>query len=298
MDCRPWTVEYNNLMNDSTKDNEWSLVIQPKKGLLDINLKEIWQYRDLVMLFVRRDFVSKYKQTILGPLWFLIQPILTTLMFTLVFGNLAGIPTDGLPPMLFYMAGTVAWMYFSTCLNTTSNTFISNASIFGKVYFPRLTVPISIVISNLIQFAIQFGLLLAFMLFYYLKGTVFHVNWYVLLIPYLIIIMALMGLGFGIIISSLTTKYRDLTNLVAFGMQLWMYATPIIYPLSKIPEKYKIYIMLNPVTPIVETFRFALLGSGSVSQGQLIYCSVFTLVVLTLGIVMFNRVERSFMDVV
>jgi len=298
MDCRPWTVDYNNLMNDSTKDNEWSLVIQPKKGLLDINLKEIWQYRDLVMLFVRRDFVSKYKQTILGPLWFLIQPILTTLMFTLVFGNLAGIPTDGLPPMLFYMAGTVAWMYFSTCLNTTSNTFISNASIFGKVYFPRLTVPISIVISNLIQFAIQFGLLLAFMLFYYLKGTVFHVNWYVLLIPYLIIIMALMGLGFGIIISSLTTKYRDLTNLVAFGMQLWMYATPIIYPLSKIPEKYKIYIMLNPVTPIVETFRFALLGSGSVSQGQLIYCSVFTLVVLTLGIVMFNRVERSFMDVV
>ena len=219
-------------------------------------------------------------------------------MFTLVFGNLAGIPTDGLPPMLFYMAGTVAWMYFSTCLNTTSNTFISNASIFGKVYFPRLTVPLSIVISNLIQFAIQFGLLLAFMLFYYLKGTVFHVNWYVLLIPYLIIIMALMGLGFGIIISSLTTKYRDLTNLVAFGMQLWMYATPIIYPLSKIPERYKIYIMLNPVTPIVETFRFALLGSGSVSQGQLIYCSVFTLVVLTLGIVMFNRVERSFMDVV
>ena len=285
-------------MNDNTQDNEWTLVIQPKKGLLDINLKEIWQYRDLVMLFVRRDFVSKYKQTILGPLWFLIQPILTTLMFTLVFGNLAGIPTDGLPPMLFYMAGTVAWMYFSTCLNTTSNTFISNASIFGKVYFPRLTVPLSIVISNLIQFAIQFGLLLAFMLFYYLKGTVFHVNWYVLLIPYLIIIMALMGLGFGIIISSLTTKYRDLTNLVAFGMQLWMYATPIIYPLSKIPERYKIYIMLNPVTPIVETFRFALLGSGSVSQGQLIYCSVFTLVVLTLGIVMFNRVERSFMDVV
>jgi len=285
-------------VNDNTQDNEWTLVIQPKKGLLDINLKEIWQYRDLVMLFVRRDFVSKYKQTILGPLWFLIQPILTTLMFTLVFGNLAGIPTDGLPPMLFYMAGTVAWMYFSTCLNTTSNTFISNASIFGKVYFPRLTVPLSIVISNLIQFAIQFGLLLAFMLFYYLKGTVFHVNWYVLLIPYLIIIMALMGLGFGIIISSLTTKYRDLTNLVAFGMQLWMYATPIIYPLSKIPEKYKIYIMLNPVTPIVETFRFALLGSGSVSQGQLIYCSVFTLVVLTLGIVMFNRVERSFMDVV
>lgn len=279
-------------------NNEWDLIIQPKKHLLDINLKEIWQYRDLVMLFVRRDFVAKYKQTILGPLWFIIQPILTTLMFTLVFGNLAGIPTDGLPPMLFYMAGTVAWTYFSTCLTSTSTTFITNANIFGKVYFPRLTAPISIVISTLIQFAIQFALLLAFMLFYYLKGTVFHVNWYVLLIPYLIIIMALMGLGFGIIISSMTTKYRDLTNLVAFGVQLWMYATPIIYPLSKIPEKYKIYIMLNPVTPIVETFRYALLGSGTVSQGQLVYCSVFTIVILSLGVIMFNRVEKSFMDVV
>jgi lipopolysaccharide transport system permease protein len=250
------------------------------------------------MLFVRRDFVARYKQTILGPLWFIIQPILTTLMFTVVFSQVAGISTDGLPPMLFYMAGTVAWTYFSTCLNSTSNTFVSNAGIFGKVYFPRLTVPLSIVISNLIQFAIQFALLAAIMLFYYLRGTAIHLNGYVVLIPYLIVIMALMGLGFGIIISSLTTKYRDLTNLVAFGMQLWMYATPIIYPLSKVPAKFKMFVLANPVTPIVETFRFALLGSGSVSQGQLMYCSVFTLVVMVIGIVMFNRVEQSFMDVV
>lgn len=277
---------------------QWDLVIRPKRGLLDINLPEIWRYRDLVMLFVRRDFVARYKQTILGPLWFIIQPILTTLMFTLVFGRLAGISTDGLPPMLFYLAGTVAWTYFSTCLNATSNTFIANAGIFGKVYFPRLSVPLSIVISNLLQFAIQFGLLVAVMLFYYFQGIVIKLNIYVLLIPYLIILMALMGLGFGIIISSLTTKYRDLTNLVAFGMQLWMYATPIIYPLSKIPEKYKIYIMANPVTPIVETFRYSLLGSGSVSAGMLWYATGFTVVVLILGVIMFNRVEKSFMDVV
>ena len=283
---------------DDIQNKDWDLIIRPKRHLFDINLKEIWEYRDLVMLFVRRDFVARYKQTILGPLWFIIQPILTTLMFTVVFSSLAGISTDGLPPMLFYMAGTVAWTYFSTCLNSTSNTFVSNAGIFGKVYFPRLTVPISIVISNLIQFFIQFALLVAIMLFYYLRGTAIHLNGYVLLIPYLIVIMALMGLGFGIIISSLTTKYRDLTNLVAFGMQLWMYATPIIYPLSKIPEKYKIYIMANPVTPIVETFRFALLGSGSVSQGQLLYCTAFTAVVMVIGIIMFNRVEQSFMDVV
>jgi lipopolysaccharide transport system permease protein len=290
-------------MTDSTQnipepEEEWTKIIEPKKHLLDINLKAIWQYRDLMMLFVRRDFVARYKQTILGPAWFIIQPILTTIMFTLVFGTLAGISTDGLPPMLFYMAGTVAWSYFSTCLTSTSNTFVSNASIFGKVYFPRLTVPLSIVISNLIQFAIQFLLLVVFMIFYYLKGTAIHMNIYVLLIPYLIILMAFMGLGFGIIISSLTTKYRDLANLVAFGMQLWMYATPIIYPLSKIPARYQIYIKANPVTPIVETFRYALLGSGTVSQGQLIYCTVFTLVIMVLGVVMFNRVEQSFMDVV
>ena len=281
-----------------TNEAEWDLIIRPKRGLLDINLREIWRYRDLVMLFVRRDFVAKYKQTILGPLWFIIQPILTTLMFTLLFGRLAGISTDGLPPMLFYLSGIVAWTYFSTCLNTTSNTFIANAGIFGKVYFPRLTVPISIVISNLIQFGIQFALLVGIMLFYYFKGVEIRLNSYALLIPYLIVLMALMGLGFGIIISSLTTKYRDLTNLVVFGIQLWMYATPVAYPLSAISDKYKIYVMINPVTPIVETFRYALLGSGSVSAGMLWYATGFTVFVLALGIIMFNRVEKSFMDVV
>lgn len=279
-------------------DDYWTLRIRPKRGLLDIDVKAIWRYRDLVMLFVRRDFVARYKQTILGPLWFIIQPIFTTLMFTVVFSSVAGISTDGLPPMLFYMAGTVAWTYFSTCLNSTSNTFVANAGIFGKVYFPRLTVPLSIVISNLIQFAIQFALLVVIMVFYYFKGTPIHLNGYVFLIPYLIVIMALMGLGFGIIISSLTTKYRDLTNLVAFGIQLWMYATPVIYPLSHVPAKIKMFVQANPVTPVVETFRFALLGSGTVSQGQLLYCTVFTLVVMVLGIIMFNRVEQSFMDVV
>lgn len=282
----------------SVSEESWDLIIRPKRGLFDINLREIWSYRDLIILFVRRDFVARYKQTILGPLWFIVQPILTTLMFTIVFGRLAGISTDGLPPMLFYLANTVAWTYFATCLNATSNTFIANAGIFGKVYFPRLTVPLSIVISNLIQFAIQFLLLIAVMLFYNFNGTEIRINIYVLLIPYLIILMALMGLGFGIIISSLTTKYRDLANLVSFCMQLWMYATPVIYPLSKIPEKYKIYIMANPVTPIVETFRFSLLGSGTVSAGMLWYATLFTLAILALGVIMFNRVEKSFMDVV
>ncbi|MEI7525479.1 MAG: ABC transporter permease [Mariniphaga sp.] len=276
----------------------WDLIIKPKRKLLDINLAELWKYRDLIMLFVRRDFVSKFKQTILGPLWFLIQPLMTTIMFTVVFSNLAHIPTDGLPPMLFYMAGNVAWIYFSTCLTTTSNTFISNAAIFGKVYFPRLSVPISIVISNLIQFGIQFLMLLAFMLYFYLRGAPIAPNKYVVLLPLLIALMALMGLGFGIIISSLTTKYRDLANLVAFGVQLWMYFTPVIYPLSQIPEGYRIYVVANPMTPIVESFRYALLGTGTVTAVQLLYSTLFTLVVLIIGVVMFSRVEKSFMDVV
>jgi len=288
-------------MNSTAKNmssENWDLIIKPKRKLLDINLAELWKYRDLIMLFVRRDFVSKFKQTILGPLWFLIQPLMTTIMFTIVFSNLAHIPTDGLPPMLFYMAGNVAWIYFSTCLTTTSNTFISNAAIFGKVYFPRLSVPISIVISNLIQFGIQFLLLLAFMLYFYLRGAPISPNKYVVLLPLLIALMALMGLGFGIIISSLTTRYRDLANLVTFGVQLWMYFTPVIYPLSQIPEGYRIYIVANPVTPIIETFRYALLGTGTVTAVQLLYSTLFTFVVLVIGIIMFSRVEKSFMDVV
>ena len=276
----------------------WSLIIKPKRNLFDIKLKELWKYRDLVVLFVRRNFVARYKQTILGPLWFLIQPLLTTLMFTVIFGNIAGIPTDGLPKMLFYMTGITAWNYFSSSLRATSNTFVANAGIFGKVYFPRLSIPISVIISGLIQFLIQFLFLLAFMVYFGIRGANFMPNIYVLLIPVLVIIMAGMGLGFGIIISSLTTKYRDMTNLVGFGIQLWMYATPIIYPLSEIPEKYKIFILANPVTPIIETFRFALLGKGEFDPLYLLYSFGFTLVVLVVGILLFNKIEQSFMDTV
>ncbi len=285
--------------NIKIKENErWSLVIKPRRSLFDVNLKAIWEYRDLIALFVRRDFVAKYKQTILGPLWFLIQPLLTTIMFTVVFGNIAKISTDGLPKMLFYMSGITAWNYFAESLKATSNTFVTNAAIFGKVYFPRLTLPISTVISGLIQFAIQFMFLLTFMVYFGITGASFSPNIYILLIPVLILLMAGLGLGLGIIISSLTTKYRDLTYLVGFGVQLFMYATPVIYPISSIPEKYQIYILANPVTPIIETFRYALLGSGNFSTIHLLYSFGFMLVVLFLGIILFNKIEQSFMDTV
>jgi lipopolysaccharide transport system permease protein len=279
------------------KDN-WTQIIRPKKNLLEIDFKEIWAYRDLLLLFIRRDIVTKYKQTILGPLWFIIQPILTTLMYLLVFGRIANIPTDNSPPILFYLSGIVAWTYFSVCLTSTANTFLTNAGIFGKVYFPRLVVPLSIVISNIIQFLIQLGLLFIAMAIYYFKGVSFVFTYNLLLLPFLILLMALLGLGFGIIISSLTTKYRDLTNLMGFGVQLWMYATPIIYPLSVIPDKYKIFILANPLTAIIITFKSSLLGTQSINYSYLVYSSVFTLVILFLGIVIFNRVERSFMDTV
>jgi len=288
-------------MNSNTSGKATSapfMVIKPKRHWLDINLRELWQYRDLIVLFVRRDFVAKYKQTILGPLWFIIQPLLTTLMFTVVFGRIAGIPTDGLPQMLFYMGGITAWNYFANCLKATSNTFTANAGIFGKVYFPRLVTPISVVISNLIQFFIQFLFLLAFMLYFYLTGAEFQITSYAFLLPLLILLMAGLGLGFGIIISSLTTKYRDLTNLVGFGVQLWMYATPIVYPLSELPQKYQIVGVLNPVTPIVETFRYALLGAGTVEPWHLMYSFGFMIAVLLIGLLLFNKVEQSFMDTV
>jgi len=283
---------------ENLSDDTWNLIIKPKRHLMDVDLQDIWRYRDLIKLFVRRDFVARYKQTILGPLWFLIQPLFTTIIYTIVFGNIAKIPTDGLPQILFYMSGIVGWTYFASCLNSTSNTFVANAGIFGKVYFPRLTLPISIVISNLIQFFIQFFLLAVFMIYYKLIGADFHLNLYMLLLPVLIVLMAGLGLGFGIIISSLTTKYRDLTNLVGFGVQLWMYATPIIYPLSEIPEKYRIVVLANPLTPIIETFRYALLGAGTVDWYHLLYSFGFTVFVLGIGIVLFNKVEQTFMDTV
>ncbi len=288
----------SSIVHGLSSDNDWTMIITSERGLFEIDLKDLWRYKDLIFLFFRRDFVAKYKQTILGPLWFIIQPLLTTVMFTIVFGNIAGISTDGLPKMLFYMAGIVCWTYFSQCLTLTANTFKTNAKIFGKVYFPRLTVPISIVMSNLIAFAIQFVFLLGFMLYFGLSGAAFQPNIYVLLIPFLILLMAGLGLGFGIIISSLTTKYRDLANLVTFGVHLWMYATPIVYPMSTLPEKYKIYIIANPVSPIVETFKYSLLGAGTVNFMHLLYSTIFTIVILSLGILIFNKVEKTFIDTV
>lgn len=279
-------------------DLEWDTVIRPNGLWLDLKLSELWRYRDLIALFVRRDFVAHYKQTILGPLWHLIQPLLTAFTFTIVFGSIAKIPTDGVPPFLFYLGGNVMWNYFTNCLNRTSNTFVVNAGIFGKVYFPRLAVPVSSVISSLISFGIQFAIFLAAILFYRLQGNVVEMSAAALLMPVLLLLMGGMGLGFGIIISSLTTRYRDLANLVGFGVALWMYLTPVIYPLSVIPEKYRMLVLLNPLTPFMETFRFAFLGAGTVHLPQLAYGVGCTAVVLTAGVLLFNRVERTFMDTV
>ncbi|MCG2787401.1 MAG: ABC transporter permease [Anaerolineae bacterium] len=282
-----------------TSEESWDMIIQAQRGLFDLRLGELWKYRDLVLLFVRRDFVSVYKQTILGPLWYLIQPLLTTLTFTVIFGQIASLPTDGLPQFLFYMSGTVVWGYFAECLNKTSNTFVQNANLFGKVYFPRMAVPVSILLSNLVTFLIQFGMFLAFVAFFALSGTPIVLNWlWIALSPLLMAMMAGLGLGFGIIISSLTTKYRDLRFLVQFGVQLLMYATPVIYPVSSIPERFQWIIQANPMTPIVEAFRYAFLGAGTVDLGHLLYSFGFMLVVVFVGAVIFNRVEQTFMDTV
>lgn len=278
---------------------DWTEVIRPVSGWFDIHLGELWRYRDLIMLFVRRDFVAVYKQTVLGPLWYLIQPIMTTLVFTVIFGQVAKIPTDGIPPVLFYLAGTVVWRYFSDCLTKTSNTFVGNAHIFGKVYFPRLTVPMSVVISNLIAFAIQLLLFLGFWLYFLAADSgVRPQPGYLLLMPLLVLQMAALGLGCGIIVSSLTTKYRDLAQLVAFGVQLWMYATPIVYPMSVIPGKWQWLAALNPMAPVVETFRYAFLGAGTVNAAHLVISLISTAVILFVGIVLFSRIEKSFMDTV
>ena len=281
------------------EDKNWDMVIEPQRSLFDLRLGELWRYRDLVMLFVRRDFVSVYKQTILGPLWFLIQPILTTVTFTVIFGRIASLPTDGLPQFLFYMSGTVVWAYFADVLNKTSNTFVNNSQLFGKVYFPRMAVPVSILISSLITFLIQFALFLVFVVYFLLSGSAVHLNGlWILFSPVLLLMMAGLGLGFGIIISSLTTKYRDLRFLVQFGVQLLMYATPVIYPVSAISAKYQWIMLANPMTSIVEAFRYAYLGAGDANMGHLLYSFVFMLVVVFIGSVVFNRVEQTFMDTV
>jgi len=285
-------------MNQSTETEKWDLIITPRKKWYDLQLADVWRYRDLITLFVRRDFVSRYKQTILGPLWFLIQPLLTSVVFTVIFGNIAQLPTDGLPQLLFYMSGNVLWGYFSSCLTSTSNTFVANARLFGKVYFPRLVMPISTVISNLITFAIQFVFFLGFFLFFYLRGSAIQLTTWALTLPLLILLMAGLGLGFGIIISSMTTKYRDLTYLVSFGVSLWMYATPVIFPVSSIPEDWQWVTNINPITPIIETFRAGFLGAGDASWARLAYSAAFMVVVMFIGVIIFNRVEKTFIDTV
>ncbi|MDA3881999.1 MAG: ABC transporter permease [Bacteroidales bacterium] len=277
---------------------EYTFEITPKKSLLAFNFKEIWQYRDLLLLFVRRDFIAMYKQTILGPLWFFIQPIISSFVFYIIFNRVANIPTDGMPPYLFYLAGLTAWNYFSTCLNSTSNIFVTNASMFGKVYFPRLITPLAVVISNLIKFTMQFFVFMLFYLYFLYQGADISVTIYAFLFPVLLILLAGLGLGLGLIISALTTKYRDLTFLVGFGVQLFMYATPVIYPLSEIPEQYQKYVMLNPMTGVVETFRLAFLGAGNMNWTALWYSITVMCVLLFFGIIIFNRTEKNFMDTV
>ena len=274
------------------------MVILPQRAWWDLNLGELWRYRDLIQLLVWRDFVAYYKQTVLGPLWYLIQPVLTTLVFTVIFGNIAKLSTDGLPPFLFYMAGNTVWSYFSTCLVSTSNTFTANAGIFGKVYFPRLSMPVSVVISSLISFGIRLGMFLLFWVYFLLSGAAIQPSWWLLSLPLLVLIMAVMGLGLGIIISSLTTKYRDLQQLVGFGVQLLMYATPVIYPLSILQGNWRWLILANPMTPIVEIFRLAFFGVSELNPLWLLYSLGFSLIVFLLGALIFNHVENTFMDTV
>lgn len=280
------------------KPSEFHWEITPKSSVFDLKLKDTWEYRDLLMLLVRRDFVSFYKQTILGPLWFFIQPALQTILFTFVFGKLAGISTDGLPQPLFYMAGITAWNYFAECLNKTSTVFKDNANIFGKVYFPRLIMPISIVASNLVRFGVQFILFLCILFYYMATGADINPNLCLLLFPFLVVLMATLGLGTGMIISAMTTKYRDLALLVTFGVQLLMYATTVIYPLSTASADYKWIIAANPMTAIIETFRYGFLGKGSFSWGALGYTTGVTSTILLFGIVIFNKVEKNFVDTV
>ena len=273
--------------------------IKPKSSLLDLQIGELWAYRDLVYMYIKRDIVTFYKQTVLGPLWFIIQPVLTTIMFMFIFGNLAGISTDGIPQPLFYFSGIILWNYFADCLTRNSKVFVENQQVFGKVYFPRLVVPISVTISNLVRFGIQFFIFLIIYAWYYFSGdSGVTPNAHALLLPLLILLAAGLSLGFGIIFSSMTTKYRDLTFLLTFAVQLWMYITPVIYPLSTIPQDKQWLILLNPMTSIIETFKFAMIGRGVFDWLHLGYSTIFMIILLILGIIIFNKVEKGFMDTV
>ena len=284
-------------MSKPAKQN-WDVVIKPVHGWFIINFKEIVQYWDLILLFVRRDFVIFYKQTILGPLWYIIQPLFNTLVFTLIFGKVAKIPTDGVPPFIFYLSGTVVWAYFASCLNQTGTTFVANAQIFGKVYFPRITVPISIAITAVFQFIIQFMIFLGFFIYFWYVGTDIKPSIYVFTLPLIVLHMAILSVGMGLIISAATAKYRDLTFAMGFLVQLWMYLTPVVYPLSEVPDKYKIFILINPMTAVVESFRGAFLGASSITMQGLLLSIIITILSFIGGIIVFSRVEKTFMDTV
>jgi lipopolysaccharide transport system permease protein len=279
-------------------ENQWTLIIKPKTGWFDIDLKGLWRYRDLVFMFIQRDFVTQYKQTILGPLWYIIQPLFTTVIFTIIFGKVAKISTDALPPFLFYMAGNVMWGYFSVSLTSTANTFSANAGIFGKVYFPRLAVPLATVLVNFLQFFIQLALFLGFYLYFRLKGVPVQPTGWLLLLPLLMVQMALLSFGLGVLFSSMTTKYKDMRLVMAFLVQIWMYATPVVYPMSQIPKWLLSWYVLNPMAAIVESFRYMFFGASAVQLSQIALSWLITLLILFTGVILFSRIEKTFMDTI
>lgn len=284
-------------MKNDNQSQDWDLVIKGHTSLFDVRLKEVWHYRDLLFLFVKRDFVTVYKQTILGPLWFFIQPLLTTITFTIVFGTVAQLSTDGAPKVIFYMAGITLWNYFSNCLTSVAGVFNANASIFGKVYFPRLIMPLTVVISNLMKFGVQFLLFLCFVVYFVLQGQITP-NFYIVLMPVIILLMALISMGIGLILTAMTAKYKDLTQLIAFGVQLFMYVTPVIYPSSSIPEAYKWLVNLNPLVSLFDYMRYAFLGIGEFSLVSLVYPGLFSVGILALGVLVFNKAQKTFIDTV
>ena len=283
------------LLNE--ENTQWTEIIEPKGKWFDLKLKEVWEYRDLISIFARRDVISSYKQTILGPIWFFLGPLLTVILYTFVFGNIANIPTDRIPAPLFYLAGTTLWNYFANCFSGASSTFTGNAHLFGKVYFPRLVAPLSMVISNLLRTLIQFIMFMAFWVYYYAQGKV-DFSWHMLWFPYLIVLMALLALGIGIAISAFTTKYRDLNNFIPIGVNILMYASPVIYPTSLVPAQFQKFLWYNPLQHIIDCFRYAFTGGGHLDLGGLMYSTIFTLIMLLAGIMLFNRTERTFMDTV
>ena len=285
-------------MNQDNKAEIWDSIIEPKSEWFNIPFGEIYRYRDLIFMFVKRDFVTFYTQTILGPLWYIIQPVVNSVIFTIIFGKFAKIPTDGIPPFLFYLAGNVTWGYFALCLTQTSNTFVINREIFGKVYFPRMTVPISIVITGLLQFIIQFAIFVGFLVYYWFQGAQVTPSIMILTLPLILLQMAVLGLGMGILISSLVTKYRDLTFAMGFAVQIWMYITPVVYPLTQVPERYRNLYVLNPMVSIVETFRSAFLGVSSIEPKHILISLMVTIVIFISGLIFFSRIEKTFMDTV